>query len=386
MKNFLTSVVLTLLTCAALAQGSYTSQDNKTAAWETASIWTKQYSWMAAAPPGPSNVGGSYTANVNGYVTRNGNLTISGGALLNVYDTLVIKGNLTISSSMGVVIQPGGVLIVLGDFISTSSGGSKVVNNGNMVVTGDFSHSGGTIDTNSKVYSFDASPTFGWGSSVNGVNYNGNNTNGMANQLKSKSQLASSNPSLSGFVNGLLGVMPVKLIEFTASLNSNRVSLEWITTNESGFDHFEIERASSNLVFEKIGQVKGAGYNTSDEQTYSLTDATAAAGTNYYRLKSVDLDSTFEYSSIVSVTVAASKTISVYPNPSNGDFVNVITTGEVSDNTWVTVFNERGVLIQKTRVAENDARINFTNHLVSGVYILKYTSPGHEQIVRLFVR
>lgn len=385
MKNLLTPTLL-LISLVAFSQGAYTSQNNKTANWETAAIWTKQYSWMAAAPPGPADVGGSYTANIYGAVTRNGNLSISGGAILNVYDTLIIKGNLTISSSSGITVHSGGVLIVLGNLTSTSSGGSKLVNNGNVVVTGEFSHSGGTMDTNSRVYSFDTTPTFGWGASVNGVNYNGNNTNGMANQLKSKAFLASSNPSLSNYVNTLLGVMPIKLISFTGTRDDKAVALNWVTGKEEGFDHFEVERASADLVFEKIAEVAGMGFNTNDEHAYAITDERAPNGTNYYRLKSVDLDGSFEYSSIVAVVVEAPKTISVYPNPSNGDFINVVSSFEVSDNTTVTILTEGGVLLQKTQITEREARIDFTRHLTSGVYILNYTSPGYSHVVRLFVK
>lgn len=385
MKKLLTPALL-LLAVVAFSQGSYTTQNNKTANWETASIWTKQFSWMVAAPPGPANVGGSYTVNIYGVITRNGNLTISGSAVLNVYDTLIIKGNLTISSGEGVSVHSGGVLIVLGNLTSTSSGGNKLDNNGNVVVTGEFSHSGGEIDTHNRIYSFDTTPTFGWGSSINGVNYNGNNTNGMANQLKTKANLASNNPSLSNYVNTLLGVMPIKLISFTGTLDNNVVSLNWVTGKEEGFDHFEIERASADLVFEKIAEVAGMGFNTDDEHAYALTDEHAQNGTNYYRLKSVDLDGSFEYSSIVSVVVEVEKAISVYPNPSNGDFVNVASTFEVSDNTTVMIFNEGGVLLQKTQVTEREVRIDFTRHLSSGVYILKYTSPEYTQVVRLFVK
>lgn len=385
MKKLLTPALL-LLAVVAFSQGSYTTQNNKTANWETASIWTKQFSWMVAAPPGPANVGGSYTVNIYGVITRNGNLTISGSAVLNVYDTLIIKGNLTISSGEGVSVHSGGVLIVLGNLTSTSSGGNKLDNNGNVVVTGEFSHSGGEIDTHNRIYSFDTTPTFGWGSSINGVNYNGNNTNGMANQLKTKANLASNNPSLSNYVNTLLGVMPIKLISFTGTLDNNVVSLNWVTGKEEGFDHFEIERASADLVFEKIAEVAGMGFNTDDEHAYALTDEHAQNGTNYYRLKSVDLDGSFEYSSIVSVVVEVEKAISVYPNPSNGDFVNVSSTFEVSDNTTVMIFNEGGVLLQKTQITEREVRIDFARRLSSGVYILKYTSPEYTQVVRLFVK
>lgn len=384
MKNILLTTVLFLITFFAFAQGSYTSQDNKKANWETASIWTKQFSSMATAPPGPADVAGSYVVNIYGVITRNGNLSFTGGSTLNVYDTLIVKGNFTVASS--VVVHPGGVLIVLGNFTSTSSSGNKVINNGNIVTVGEFSHSGGAITTNNKFYSFDTTPTFSWGASVDGVTYNGNNTNGMGNQLKSKANLQSGNSSLYGYVNSLLGVMPIKLISFTGTFNHNQVSLNWVTAQEVGFSHFEIERTSENLKFIQIGVTTGAGSNTNDENAYSFTDANAVLGVNYYRLKSVDMDGSFEYSSVVTVIVEAEKSISVFPNPSNGLFVNVSSNFGLGENTLVTVFNNEGTLLQKASVTEREARIDFNSKLASGVYILKYTSGAFTQTVRLIVK
>jgi hypothetical protein len=384
MKNFYFTVLLLLITFFAFSQGAYTSQNNKKANWETASIWSKEFPSMAAAPPGPTTVAGSYVANIYGVVTRNGNLTFSGGSTLNVYDTLIIKGNFTVASS--VVVHPGGVLIITGDFTSTSSGGNKLVNNGSVVMVGNFSHSGGNITTNDKFYSFDTTPTFSWGSNMDGVGYNGSNTSTMGNELKSQAALTSANTPLSNFVNSILGVLPIKLISFTGSLEKASVSLLWTTASEEGFDHFEIERAAADLVFEKIANVNGTGYNTADEHTYSLTDTKPVIGTNYYRLKSVDLDGSYEYSSIVSVVVEASKSISVYPNPSNGDFVNVSSTFELSENTEIMIFNQEGVMLQRMYITERETRVDFTNRLVSGVYILKYVSTAYSQTVRLFVK
>jgi hypothetical protein len=386
MKNFYLTTLLLLITFFGFSQGAYTSQNSKKANWEAASAWTKQFSWMPTGGPGPANVGGSYTANVYGYITRHGNLTFSDDARLNVYDTLVIRGNFTISSSQGVVVHPDGVLIILGDLTSTSSGGNKLYNNGNVVATGNFSHSGGFFTTSDQVYSFDTTPTFGWGAFIDGVPYLGFNTNSMGNRLSTKADLNAANPSLGGFVNSLLGVLPIKLISFSGTTENSVVSLRWVTAKEEGFDHFEIERASGDLVFEKIAQVNGTGYNTDDEHAYSITGATALIGTNYYRLKSVDLDGSFEYSSIVSMVVEASESITVYPNPSNGEFVNVSANFELDENTQVTIFNQEGVMLQRTKITECEARIDFTHHLSSGVYILTYSSASYLETVRLFVK
>lgn len=388
MKNLLLTSTLFLLTFFAFGQGSYTSQDNKKANWETASIWSKSSPTMAAAPPGPANVAGSLIVNIYGVITRNGNLTFSGGSRLNVYDTLIVKGNFTVTNI--VEVHPGGVLIVLGDFTSTSSSGdpsgNKVINNGNIVTTGNFSHSGGAFTTNGRFYSYDTTPTFGWGSSVDGVGYNGGNTNAMGSKFKSQAQLQSGNAPLYNYVNSLMGVMPIKLISFVGSFNRNQVELNWVTAQEEGFSHFEVERASSDFKFNQIGSVNGAGSNTDDEQVYSLTDANAIQGVNYYRLKSVDTDGTFEYSSVVAVNVETTKSINVFPNPSNGYFVNVSANFALGENTQVTIYSNEGMLIQKTSVTERETKVDFNNHLASGVYILKYTSGAFSQTVRLIVK
>jgi Secretion system C-terminal sorting domain len=384
MKNLSLTAALLFITFFTFSQGAYTSQNNKKNNWETASIWTKQFPSMAAAPPGPSNVAGSFVVNIYGVVTRNGNLSFTGGSTLNVYDTLIIKGNLTVASS--VVVHPGGVLIITGDFTSTSSGGNKLINNGNVITVGNFSHSGGAITTNDRFYSFDTTPTFNWGASMDGVGYNGSNTAAMGNELKPHSTLNSVNPSLSNYVNNILGVMPIKLISFIGSVENNQVVLHWVTASEEGFDHFEIERASHDLVFKKIAQVNGAGYNTEDEHPYSITDSNPVIGGNYYRLKSVDLDGSYEYSGVVVGTLESSKSVSVYPNPSTGDFVNVASNFELTENTQITIFTYEGIMVQQNQLTERDSRIDFVNHLASGVYILKYTSGSYSQTIRFSVK
>lgn len=381
MKNFYLTALFLLINFFAFSQGWYASQNNKKANWETGSAWTKQYGWMDAAPSS-TDVAGSYVVNVYGVLTRNGNLTFSGGSTLNVYDTLIIKGNFTVASS--VVVHPGGVLIILGNFTGTSSSSTKLVNNGNVVVTGEFSHSGGGITTNDKVYVYDTTPTFGWGASVDGVGYNGSNTAAMGGNLEPKSALNST--PLGNYVNNLMGILPVKLLSFTSTVENNVISLAWITAKEEGFDHFEIERASDDLVFEKIGQINGTGYNTADEHAYALTDNKPVTGKNYYRLKSIDLDGSYEYSSIISAVVETPKSIVVYPNPSNGIFVNVSANFELTDGTEVIIFSQDGVILQRSAITDREARIDFTNRLTPGMYVLKYTSPTYSQTVRLLVK
>jgi len=96
-------------------------------------------------------------------------------------------------------------------------------------------------------------------------------------------------------------VIPVELTSFTASVNENDVTLNWVTASEINNQGFEIERNSGNG-FQTIGHI--AGYGTSSEtHNYSFVDQSLNAGTYSYRLKQLDLDGTFEYSDVIEVDV-----------------------------------------------------------------------------------
>ena len=108
--------------------------------------------------------------------------------------------------------------------------------------------------------------------------------------------------------------LPVRLGAFSAKTVENAVHLEWVTYSEENSAGFDIERSADAKKFEKIAFVKGYGNSTS-ENHYALTDAFPLAGTSYYRLKQVDLDGTYMYSTIRTVKNGELTPVLVYPNP-----------------------------------------------------------------------
>jgi Secretion system C-terminal sorting domain len=108
--------------------------------------------------------------------------------------------------------------------------------------------------------------------------------------------------------------LPVRLISFKSEAQSTGVELMWQTGEETDNSHFDIEKSSNAQHFEAIGRVSGKG-SGNVKQVYSFFDASPKNGPNYYRLKQVDFDGTFEYSRIVSSTFTGSAFFKVYPNP-----------------------------------------------------------------------
>lgn len=98
------------------------------------------------------------------------------------------------------------------------------------------------------------------------------------------------------------GFLPIELIYFKAQAFDKSVALAWQTAQEINFSHFDVERSADGYHFQKIGQVAGHG-NTQVAHQYDFEDLSPLAGHNYYRLKQVDFDQTFEYSPIEVVRV-----------------------------------------------------------------------------------
>lgn len=98
----------------------------------------------------------------------------------------------------------------------------------------------------------------------------------------------------------LSAALPVLFSSFRAQKQSGSVALYWNTAQEQNSRAFIIERSSEGIVFSPIGTVAAAG-NSSSPSNYSFTDLTPLPGDNYYRLKEVDLDNKWMYSSVAKI-------------------------------------------------------------------------------------
>jgi hypothetical protein len=113
--------------------------------------------------------------------------------------------------------------------------------------------------------------------------------------------------------------LPVELSSFTSNVNGRNIQLNWLTKTEKNSDKFVIEREAIGANWEAIGSVKAAVLSNSPKN-YSYTDTKLQSGKYQYRLKMVDNDGSFSYSSVEAAQVAIPKDFAVsqnYPNPFN---------------------------------------------------------------------
>ena len=125
------------------------------------------------------------------------------------------------------------------------------------------------------------------------------------------------------------GPLPVSLVDFTATKQNKVVDLNWQTSIEQNSSYFDVEFSRDGSKFESIGKVK-ASASSSTLKNYSLKHLSPVNGLNYYRLKLVDVDGSFTYSTVRTVKFSNSTSIAIMPNPT-------------ADRVYITS-NEGGIL------------------------------------------
>lgn len=128
--------------------------------------------------------------------------------------------------------------------------------------------------------------------------------------------------------------IPVELTSWTGSLKDTKNRLTWTTSSEINTQYFDIERATDAKNFESIGRVKAAGQSAA-RLNYTFEDDKALQKTQYYRLKTVDLDGSFSLSKTISLvrTDKNSGTLTLFPSPTN-QTLNVVYSPTNKSQEW----------------------------------------------------
>ncbi|WMN12920.1 T9SS type A sorting domain-containing protein [Marivirga salinae] len=184
-----------------------------------------------------------------------------------------------------------------------------------------------------------------------------------------------------------IGALPIELKSFEALKSGKNISLVWVTAKEENFSHFEIERSIDQDNWSQIGLVQGLGESMSDVN-YDFTDRNAPFGVIYYRLKSVDIDATFEYSPVVKIEVGFEGKLAVSPNPvKDASNLKIQVPSEFrEDLAYVGLFDLSGLKVQEFRNFNTDGSLQINQKLKSGMYILKVNHNGLQENIRVVIQ
>ncbi|OQA67711.1 MAG: hypothetical protein BWY38_01270 [Ignavibacteria bacterium ADurb.Bin266] len=206
--------------------------------------------------------------------------------------------------------------------------------------------------------------------------------------------------------------IPVELISFTAEVEESTVKLFWQTATETNNSGFEVQRSqdykdkklsewiSSEQDWEVIGFIAGKG-TTTEVQNYSFTDNLSHNLNQviHYRLKQIDYDGSFKFSSEIEIEIQAPDIFSLeqnYPNPFNPTTkikysIPTVTLRQAQSDNWVTLKlydvlgNEITTLVNERKPAGN-YKVEFSgSDLPSGVYFYQLKAGSFIQTKKMIL-
>lgn len=189
-------------------------------------------------------------------------------------------------------------------------------------------------------------------------------------------------------------VLPVELISFTAtSCMSDKVCLNWVTATEKNNSYFDVERSLNASDFQTLFYVNSKSTNgtSTSALNYEEVDEKALSGISYYRLKQVDKDMTFRYSSIISVNNVVEKNIRfiVYPNPNLGEFSADISGLENNHEIKIILHDLQGISLFEGSYFTNESGSTFKivpkTKLKAGTYICSLYLEEIEYQVKVLI-
>jgi hypothetical protein len=166
--------------------------------------------------------------------------------------------------------------------------------------------------------------------------------------------------------------LPLTLLDFSGTVGSNKIILNWnVASNETGA-FFEIQRSSNGSAWQPIA-ILFTSEQTGMEQ-YHYANAMPQQSVQY-RLKLVNKDGTFTYSNVLSFTTAAfDQSLTLLQNPVQATLRFTVPVSVTRIN-GITIYSASGIKVStaKTKFDKNNNTISMAlqANLPTGTYILQ---------------
>jgi hypothetical protein len=171
-------------------------------------------------------------------------------------------------------------------------------------------------------------------------------------------------------------ILPITLVSFTATNTGNELAiLNWATATETNSKAYEVQASTNGVNFETVQIVPSK--NSSAGAIYQ-TKAALKSSITYFRLKIVDIDGAYTYSTAV-VIKDGSDLVTVYPNPVKAGSQLQVKYQSNSAGSIAQLSNSMGqvVLIQKLVTGMNYLP---TKNLSRGIYMLRIVNDNKKSI------
>ncbi len=184
---------------------------------------------------------------------------------------------------------------------------------------------------------------------------------------------------------------PVSFVHFSGVRQSNLNKLTWSTATEMNNTGFDVQSSADGVNWNTLAFVasKAIAGNSNAILSYEYKDAREGLGNTYYRLRQVDLDGKYAFSSIVLIKANATHAFAIeniYPNPVKRN-TTIWIASSVKDKATILVTDESGrkYMAQSASLESGSNAISLNlSTLAPGNYFIKVmNSKGESRSTQL---
>jgi hypothetical protein len=172
--------------------------------------------------------------------------------------------------------------------------------------------------------------------------------------------------------------LPVKLVNFSGSVNKSKTQLQWMVAENETARSFEIQRSTNGIDFISAGRISAS--QKSGDEHYSFSENVSAERV-MYRLKMYDNNYKAEYSKILVFNSGtnAEKSLQVLTNPVREKLI-ISFNNETSEVAQLTIYDHTGRTIQKQSMnvsaGVNTTTIALAGNYSNGMYIVELATKA----------
>jgi hypothetical protein len=166
------------------------------------------------------------------------------------------------------------------------------------------------------------------------------------------------------------GVLPVKFLGFNVARKGADVFVQWSTSEEVNAYKYELERSFDAANWNTISYITAAG-NSNNMNNYSYTDKSVGSRTVYYRVKQVDRDGKYSYTSVRSIKADASNVDIKVASAQNRLVLQF--PQEIKSGVSVRLVSLNGQVVKEQRIEQAIGQV-IMNIGVKGNYVVSVTN------------
>jgi len=189
---------------------------------------------------------------------------------------------------------------------------------------------------------------------------------------------------------GCASTLPIELVAFSGWMCSDLICIQWETVSELNNAWFDLERSGNGSDFSLLERVLAGTTASSVKRSYSITDRQPLKGINYYRIRQVDTDDSYEYFPMIAVEyLPPRKNCTLFPNPCSESFQLELNGYEGREIT-ITVQDNFGNKICESAVLMRETSetlvVDLPGKVSRGVYLCVVNAGGNTERLKLLVQ